>query len=45
MMMFLQSLPTSTWDEKDIELLLSEAFMWKSLFHNSPSHLASHAPS
>ncbi|KAJ3049575.1 GTPase-activating protein [Rhizophlyctis rosea] len=45
MMMFLQSLPTSTWDEKDIELLLSEAFMWKSLFHNSPSHLASHGPS
>ncbi|KAJ3197847.1 GTPase-activating protein [Dinochytrium kinnereticum] len=39
MMIYLQSLPTSSWDEKDIELLLSEAFMWKSLFHNSPSHL------
>ncbi|KAJ3283592.1 GTPase-activating protein [Borealophlyctis nickersoniae] len=40
MMMFLQSPPTSSWDDKDIELLLSEAFMWKSLFHNSPSHLS-----
>ncbi|KND04110.1 uncharacterized protein SPPG_01549 [Spizellomyces punctatus DAOM BR117] len=39
MIMFLQSLPTQKWDEKDIELLLSEAYMWKSLFHNSPSHL------
>ncbi|KAJ3412940.1 GTPase-activating protein [Chytridiales sp. JEL 0842] len=39
-MMFLQSVPTNTWDEKDIELLLSEAFMWKSLFHNAQSHLA-----
>ncbi|KAJ3102179.1 GTPase-activating protein [Phlyctochytrium planicorne] len=39
-MIFLQSLPTSSWEEKDIELLLSEAFMWKSLFHNSPSHLS-----
>ncbi|KAI8805461.1 rab-GTPase-TBC domain-containing protein [Cladochytrium replicatum] len=39
-MMFLQSVPTSTWEEKDIEILLAEAFMWKELFHNSPSHLA-----
>lgn len=31
-MMFLQSLPTKSWTEKDIELLLSEAFIWKSLF-------------
>ncbi|KAL6879501.1 rab-GTPase-TBC domain-containing protein [Trichoderma longibrachiatum] len=28
-MMFLQSLPTKTWTEKDIELLLSEAFIWQ----------------
>ncbi|KAI9143531.1 rab-GTPase-TBC domain-containing protein [Paraphysoderma sedebokerense] len=40
-MMFLQSAPTQEWDDKDIELLLSEAFMWKSLFHNSPMHLNS----
>ncbi|CAG8604828.1 11189_t:CDS:10 [Ambispora leptoticha] len=39
-MMFLQSLPTSHWDEKDIELLVSEAYMWKSLFHNAPNHLS-----
>ncbi|TPX51168.1 hypothetical protein SeLEV6574_g00415 [Synchytrium endobioticum] len=38
-MMFLQSLPTQSWEDKEIELLLSEAFMWKSLFHNAPSHL------
>ena len=38
-MMHLQSLPTSDWVDKDMELLLSEAFMWKSLFYNSPSHL------
>ncbi|KAI8899316.1 rab-GTPase-TBC domain-containing protein [Globomyces pollinis-pini] len=38
-MMHLQSLPTADWGEKDIELLLSEAFMWKSLFHNSQAHL------
>ncbi|XJO71427.1 hypothetical protein BDV3_000946 [Batrachochytrium dendrobatidis] len=40
-MMHLQSPPTAAWTEKDIELLLSEAFMWKSLFHNSPNHLSS----
>jgi TBC1 domain family member 2 len=38
-MMFLQALPTKTWDEKDIELLLSEAFMWQSLFKNAAAHL------
>ncbi|KAJ3156647.1 GTPase-activating protein [Geranomyces michiganensis] len=43
MMMFLQSLPTQNWDDKDIELLLSEAYMWKSLFHNSPNHLSAQA--
>ncbi|KAG0164362.1 GTPase-activating protein [Apophysomyces sp. BC1015] len=38
-MMFLQQLPTQGWEEKDVELLLSEAYMWKTLFHNAPSHL------
>lgn len=38
-MMFLQALPTKDWDEKDIELLLSEAFMWQSLFKNAVAHL------
>ncbi|KAK2023327.1 GTPase-activating protein gyp1 [Colletotrichum zoysiae] len=38
-MMFLQSLPTKSWTEKDIELLLSEAFIWQSLFKGSSAHL------
>ncbi|USW55893.1 Putative Rab-GTPase-TBC domain-containing protein [Septoria linicola] len=38
-MMFLQSLPTKDWTEKDIELLLSEAFIWKSLFAGSKAHV------
>ena len=38
-MMFLQSLPTKDWTEKDIELLLSEAFIWKSLFSGSKAHV------
>lgn len=29
--MFLQSCPTTSWDERDIEMLLSEAFLWQSL--------------
>ncbi|KAI9850728.1 MAG: GTPase-activating protein [Vezdaea acicularis] len=38
-MMFLQALPTRDWTEKDIELLLSEAFIWQSLFRGSSAHL------
>ncbi|KAF7726768.1 GTPase-activating protein [Apophysomyces ossiformis] len=38
-MLFLQQVPTQGWGEKDVELLLSEAYMWKTLFHNAPSHL------
>jgi len=38
-MMFLQALPTRDWTEKDIELLLSEAFIWQSLFRGSAAHL------
>lgn len=37
--MFLQALPTRSWTEKDIELLLSEAFIWQSLFKGSSAHL------
>lgn len=37
--MFLQALPTQEWTEKDIELLLSEAFIWQSLFRDSSAHL------
>lgn len=38
-MMFLQSLPTKSWTEKDVELLLSEAFIWQSLFKGSKAHV------
>ena len=38
-MMFLQSLPTKDWTEKDVELLLSEAFIWQSLFKGSQAHV------
>ena len=37
--MFLQSLPTKAWTEKDVELLLSEAFIWQSLYKGSAAHL------
>ncbi|KAF2435981.1 GTPase-activating protein GYP1 [Tothia fuscella] len=42
-MMFLQALPTREWTEKDIELLLSEAFIWQSLFRGSSAHLKGQA--
>lgn len=38
--MFLQSLPTQHWSDHDAEMLLSEAFMYKSLFGNS-AHIGS----
>ncbi|KAI9739032.1 MAG: GTPase-activating protein [Cirrosporium novae-zelandiae] len=38
-MMFLQALPTKKWTEKDVEMLLSEAFIWQSLFRGSSAHL------
>lgn len=38
-MMFLQALPTKDWTDKDVELLLSEAFIWQSLFQDSRAHL------
>lgn len=37
--MFLQALPTRDWTVKDVELLLSEAFIWYSLFKGSSAHL------
>ncbi|KAL9085772.1 MAG: hypothetical protein Q9159_004541 [Coniocarpon cinnabarinum] len=36
---FLQALPTRDWTVKDIELLLSEAFIWQSLFRGSSAHV------
>ena len=39
LMLFLQRLPTSKWTEDDIKMLLSQAFLYKSLYHESLSHL------
>jgi len=40
LMSFLQELPTNEWTEKDIEPLLSQAFIYSTLFEDSPHHLA-----
>lgn len=40
-MLFLQRLPTATWGEKEVEMLLSQAFLYKSLYQDAPSHLRS----
>ncbi len=36
---FLQKLPTREWRVQDVEELLSQAFVWKTLFEAAPSHL------
>ncbi|KAH8828274.1 rab-GTPase-TBC domain-containing protein [Flagelloscypha sp. PMI_526] len=36
--MFLQSLPTQGWGDHEIEMLLSEAFVLNSIWHNAQSH-------
>jgi len=40
LMLFMQKLPTGKWRAQEIETLLAEAFVLKSLFHSSPKHLA-----
>jgi len=39
LVMFLQDLPTSGWSNADVGELLSQAFVYMSLYHNAPSHL------
>jgi hypothetical protein len=39
-LLFLQNLPTSEWEEEDVEPILSQAFILSTLFENSPSHLS-----
>lgn len=34
-LLLLQNLPTEDWDEKDIETLISQAFVWMSLYEGS----------
>lgn len=38
-LLFLQNPPTDTWQESDVELMLSEAFIWQSLYKNASAHL------
>ncbi|KAF8973063.1 rab-GTPase-TBC domain-containing protein [Flammula alnicola] len=38
--MFLQSLPTQDWGDHEIEMLLSEAFVLNSIWHNAQSHFS-----
>ena len=37
--LFLQNPPTGGWTERDVELMLSEAFIWHSLYKNASAHL------
>mmetsp|Transcript_12455 Transcript_12455/g.21568 ORF Transcript_12455/g.21568 Transcript_12455/m.21568 type:complete len:97 (-) Transcript_12455:14-304(-) len=41
---FLQHCPTSSWTNENIEILLSQAWMWKELFARSPQHLLNPTP-
>ncbi|XVF65684.1 hypothetical protein PTKIN_Ptkin09bG0269000 [Pterospermum kingtungense] len=41
LVMFLQHLPTQNWTYQDLEMVLSRAYMWYTMFNSSPSHLAS----
>lgn len=38
-LLFLQNPPTNKWTDKDVELILSEAFIWQSLYKNASAHL------
>ncbi|XP_077229101.1 ypt/Rab-GAP domain of gyp1p superfamily protein [Tasmannia lanceolata] len=40
MVMFLQHLPTHNWTHQELEMVLSRAYMWHTMFESSPSHLA-----
>lgn len=40
LMLFMQKLPTGKWRTQEIETLLAEAYVLKSLFHASPKHLS-----
>ncbi|PVH33988.1 hypothetical protein PAHAL_8G115100 [Panicum hallii] len=41
MVMFLQHLPTRTWGHHELEMVLSRAYLWHTMFKSSPSHLTS----
>lgn len=39
LVMFLQNLPTDSWTAKEIDVILSQAYMWRTIFGAAPSHL------
>ena len=39
LLLFLQDMPSTQWIEKDVELILSQAYILSSLYEGSPSHL------
>ncbi|CAI5472607.1 unnamed protein product [Closterium sp. Yama58-4] len=41
MVLFLQHVPTKRWTEKELDMVLSRAFMWRVMFNRSPRHLNS----
>ena len=41
LIMFLQRTPTQGWTERDVETVLSRAYMWRLSFANAASHLVS----
>ena len=38
LIMFLQHLPTDQWEHSELEIILSKAHMWRTMFGRSPSH-------
>jgi hypothetical protein len=41
LLMFLQSLPTAKWGDREIDLLVAEAFRLSYLFADAPNHFTS----
>jgi len=41
MILFLQHLPTNNWTTANLETMISQAYVWQTLYNDSPSHLKS----
>jgi hypothetical protein len=41
LMVFLQSMPTKDWGEQDIEMIVAEAYVFMTLYEESPGHFSS----
>ncbi|CAN8075561.1 unnamed protein product [Agarophyton chilense] len=39
LVMFLQNLPTESWTNREIDVILSQAYMWRTIFGAAPRHL------